>query len=98
MQNSVPNVWQIVFSNVSVQYGVIHFNIYGFFDGPSHVIPLPTHNFEVLNSCYMATATLMIINWRWCLQMFSKSFTKCSRWLLYVLTHHNQSYHSCNSR
>ena len=49
IQNSIPNVWQIIFSSVSVQGGVIHPNIHGFFDGPSHVIPLPAYNFKVLN-------------------------------------------------
>ena len=48
-RTSVPNVWQIEFSNVPFQDGVIHPNIHGFFDGPSHVIPLPAYNFEVFN-------------------------------------------------
>ena len=82
-QKSIAYVWQIIFSNISVQGGIIHPNIHGFFDGSSHVIRLPAYDFEVLNSCSVATVTLMVINWRWCLQMFFKSFTKHSGWLPY---------------
>ena len=61
-QNSVPNVWQIIFSNISVQGGVVHPNIHGFFDGPSHVFSLPAYNSEVLHCCFVATVILMVIN------------------------------------
>ena len=48
-QNSVPNVSQNIFSNISVQGGVVDPNIHGFFDGPSHAVPHPAYNFEVLS-------------------------------------------------
>ena len=84
-QNSVTNVWQIIFSNISVQGVVVHPNIHSFFDSPSHVVPFPAYNFEVLHCCYVATIILMVINWKWMLQMFFTLFTKCSEWLPYVL-------------
>ena len=74
-------MWQIIFSNISVQDGVVHPNIHSFFDGSSYVVPLPVYNMEVFNCCFVATVILMFINWRWCLQIFFKSFYKCSRWL-----------------
>ena len=63
-QNSVPNMWQIIFSNISVQGGVVHPNINGCFDGSSHVVSLPVYNMKVLNRCFVATVVLVFINWR----------------------------------
>ena len=37
-QNSVPNGWQAIFSNISIQGGVVHPNIHGLFDGPSQAV------------------------------------------------------------
>ena len=58
-------MWQIIFSNISIQGGVVHSNIHGFFDVSSHVIPFPTYNLEILNCCFVATVVLVVINWRW---------------------------------
>ena len=58
---------------------IVYPNVHGFFDGRSHAVPLPAYNFEVLHCCFVATIILMVINWRWCPQMFFKSFTKHSR-------------------
>ena len=71
------NVWEIILPNISIQGGVVHPNIHGLFDGPSQVVLLPAYNLEVLHWCFMATTILMSKNWRWCLQMCSKAFTKC---------------------
>ena len=38
----IPNVWQVVLANVSMEGGVISSDIYGFFYGSSHILtPLP---------------------------------------------------------
>ena len=58
-------MWQIIFSNISVQGGVVHPNIHGFFDGSSHVVPLSAYNVKVLNRCLVVTVVLVFINWRW---------------------------------
>ena len=49
--------------SVSVQGRIVHSNIYGFFDGSSHVVLLPAYNSEVLHSCYVAIVILKIKNW-----------------------------------
>ena len=35
-------MWQVVFANVSVEGRVINSDVYGFFDGPGHILILPS--------------------------------------------------------
>ena len=53
-------------------------------DSPGQAVFLPAYNFKVLPCCIMATAVLMSKNWRWGLQVFLKSFTKCFSWFSYI--------------
>ena len=48
-QNSVPNVWEIILPNISIQGRVVHSNVHGLIDGLSHAVLLPAYNFEVLH-------------------------------------------------
>ena len=48
-QKSVPNVWEIILPNISIQSGIVHHNVHGLFDGPSHAVLLPAYNLEVLH-------------------------------------------------
>ena len=78
MQNPVPNVWEVVFPNISIEGGVVHSYVHGLLDGPGQAVFLPGYNFKVLCCCFMATALSMSKNWIWGLQVFLKSFTKYS--------------------
>ena len=40
-QNFIPDVWQIVFANVSVEGRVVDPDVYGFFDSPGHILNPP---------------------------------------------------------
>ena len=62
-QSSVPNVWEVIFPNISIQGGVVHPNVHGLFDGPGHAVVLPACNLEVFHWCFMATTILMSKNW-----------------------------------
>ena len=48
-QNLVPNMWQVVFSNVFSEGRVVDSDVNGFFDGSGHTMSLPSYNFEVLH-------------------------------------------------
>ena len=37
-RNSVPNVWEVIFPNISIQGGIVHLNVHGLFDGPSQAV------------------------------------------------------------
>ena len=84
IQNPVPNVWEVVFPNISIEGGVVYIYVHGLLDGPGQAVFLSVYNFKVLHCCIMATAVLMSKNWRWGLQMFLKFITKCSSWFSYI--------------
>ena len=46
-QNSVPNVWEVVFPNISIEGGVVHPNVHSLNDGPGQAVFLPAYNFKV---------------------------------------------------
>ena len=48
-QNLVPNMWQVVFANVSIEGRIVTSDVNGFFDGSGHTMSLPFYNFEVLH-------------------------------------------------
>ena len=72
-QNSIPNVWQVVFANVSVEGRAIHSDIYDFFDGSGHILTLPCYDFEILHCCNVASNVLMF-------KIYDGAF-KCSLYL-----------------
>ena len=39
-QNSVPNMWKAMLTNVPVEGGIVDCYVNGFFDGSSKVVPL----------------------------------------------------------
>ena len=84
MQNSVPNVWEVVVPNISIEGRVVHPYVHGLLNGPGQAVFLPAYNFKVLHCCIMATTVLMFKNWRLGLQVCLKSFTKCSSWFSYI--------------
>ena len=43
-QNLVPNMWQVVFANVSIEGRVVDSDVNGFFDGSGHIMILPSYN------------------------------------------------------
>ena len=47
MQNPVPNVWEVVFPNISIEGGVVHPYVHGLLDGPGQAVFLPAYNFKV---------------------------------------------------
>ena len=82
--NSVPNMWQVVLSNVSIHSRVVHSYIYCHFDGPSHIVSLPAYDSKVFHWCYVPSVVLVFKNMWWCLQMFLIYFSKNSGLLLYI--------------
>ena len=42
-------MWQVVFVSVSVEGRVINSDVYNFFDGPGHILTLPSYDFEVFH-------------------------------------------------
>ena len=62
-QNSVPDVWEVIFPNISIEGGIDHPNVHGLFDHPSQAVLLPAYNLEVLHWCFIATTILMSQNW-----------------------------------
>ena len=85
IQNFIWNMWQVVFANILVQGRVVHSYIYSFFYSSSHIVSLPSYNFEVVYCCFVASSAL-VFKYRWrCFQMFFGSFSKGSRWLPYIL-------------
>ena len=49
-QNSVPNVWEVVFPNISIKGGVVHPNLHSLLDGPGQAVFLPTYNVHISKS------------------------------------------------
>ena len=73
-QNLIPNMWEVVFPNISIEGGVVHPDVHRHFDGSGQAVFFSSNNFKVLHRCFMATATLMFKYWRWGLQMFLECF------------------------
>ena len=59
----VPNVWQAVLSNISIQGRIVDHNMNCFFYGSSHIVPLPAYYFEVIHCCCVASSVLMVKDW-----------------------------------
>ena len=55
-QNSVPNMWWVVFAHISVEGRVIDCDVNGLFDGSSHAMSLPSYNLEVLQQCCVVSS------------------------------------------
>ena len=55
-------MWQVVFSNVSVEGRVVDSDVYGFFDGSGHIVTLPYSDFEILQHCFVTSNVLMFKN------------------------------------
>ena len=47
MQNPVPNVYKIVFPNISIEGGVVHPYVYGLHNGPGQAVFLTAYNVKV---------------------------------------------------
>ena len=60
-------------------------DVYCFFYGPGHILPLSAYYFEVFHCGYVASNILMFKNWWWCFQLFFVSLSKSSGWLPYLL-------------
>ena len=57
-QNLVPNMWQIVFANVSIERRVAYSDVNGFFDGSGHTTSIPSYTFDVFHWCCKPVALL----------------------------------------
>ena len=55
-------MWQIVLANISIQGRVVDSNVYCFFYGPGHTLPLPGYYLEVVHCCCVASSVLMFKN------------------------------------
>ena len=42
-------MWQVVFVNVSIEGRVVDSDVNSFFDGPDHILTLPSYNLEVFH-------------------------------------------------
>ena len=62
MQHPVPNVWEVVFPNISTEGRVVHPYIHGLLYGPGQAVFFSPYNLKVLHCCFMATAVLMCKN------------------------------------
>ena len=79
MQHSIPKVWQVVPSNISVQSRIVHSYVMASLTALAILQPsLPM----ILK---FSTDVLVLKYWWWCFQMFFISFSKHSRWFPYVL-------------
>ena len=61
-QTFIPNVWQVVFANVSVEGRVVDSDVYGLFDGSGHILTLPFYDFEILQCCFVTSNVLTFEN------------------------------------
>ena len=59
MANFIPDVCQVVFANVCDEGRVVDPGVYGFFDGPGHILTLPCYEFEILQCCFVTSNGLM---------------------------------------
>ena len=98
VQDPVLNVQEIVFSNISIEGGVVYPYVHGLLYGLGQAAFFSAYNFKVLHCCFMATAILMCKYWRWGLQMFFKSFTKMFFLILLYIPPHSQSSHNCSCK
>ena len=80
----IPDEWEVIFPNIPIECGVIHSNVYWFFDCSGQTIVLPSYYLEIFYRCFMATDTLVLEYWWWGLQMFLVPFPKWSSWLTNV--------------
>ena len=62
-QNFIPNVWQLVLANVSIEGRVIDSDVYSYLYGPCHILTLPSYNFEVFHCCCVTSNIMMFKNW-----------------------------------
>ena len=83
-QYSIPYVWEIVFSYVLVQGGVVDPDKHGFLDGSCHIVLFSAKDLEIVHWCYMATDVLVVVYWRRCLQVLFESLSKGSPRLSYI--------------
>ena len=84
-QNFIPDVWQVVFTNVSVKGRVAVSYVYGLLYGPGHILIFPCYYFEVLQCCFMPSNVLMFKNGWWCFKVFLTSLFKSSGWFPNIL-------------
>ena len=83
-QHLIPDMWQLVFANISIKGWVINSNQHGFSDGHSHVLVFPAHYAEILQRNFMASDVEVVMYRWWSSHVFSEPFSKCSAWLLYM--------------
>ena len=48
-QNLVPNMWQVVFGNASIEGRVVDSDVNGFFDGSGHTTSFPSYDRKVFH-------------------------------------------------
>ena len=58
-QKFIPDVREIVFSNIPVEGRVIHPNVHRFFDGFGQAIIFSSNYSKIIQGCCMATIVLM---------------------------------------
>ena len=56
-------MWQLVLANISIEVRVVDSDVYYFFCGPGHILPLPAYNLEVIHCCCVASGVQMIKYW-----------------------------------
>ena len=71
-----PNIWQLVFGNVSVKGWIIYCYEYSFFYSSSDVLWFPSHQTEIVNTSMMAWDVAVFINRG---RGFEVLFKHCSR-------------------
>ena len=75
-QNFVPDMWQVVFSHISVESRVVHSDVDGLLDGSWDALTLSSNDFKVFHWCFVASCIIMLINWWWCFQVFFEFSSK----------------------
>ena len=85
MQNLIPDMWQMVLANISIQGWIIDPNVESFFDGSHEVLVLSPHYADVIYVNHMTRDAIVVIDGGWGLLVFFEPLSKSSGGLSYIL-------------
>ena len=75
IENFVPNMWQVVLTNIPVKGRVVNSDVNGFFDGSGHVMSLPFYNLKFYTDVWPVALLCSNIGdgaFKWSLYLSSK--------------------------
>ena len=70
LQYLVPDMWKLEFSQISIEWRVIHPNVHGLLDVPGHALSLPVHYGDAIWADWVSCGSVVKVDGWWCCKMF----------------------------